>query len=66
MKRRIFLSVVLLCLSALAALSEEIPLEKARQIAESFFGSGQMTRSSSGCALRMIWEHTNNRKLPEG
>lgn len=56
MKRRIFLSVVLLCLSALAALSEEIPLEKARQIAESFFGSGQMTRSSSGCALRMIWD----------
>lgn len=56
MKRHIFLSVLLLCLLPLAALSEEIPLEKARQIADSFFGSGQMTRSASGCDLRMIWD----------
>lgn len=36
--------------------SEEVSLEKARQIAETFFGSRPLTRTSSSVDLKMVWD----------
>lgn len=56
---RLFLTFVALILFPSAAFSEEIPLDKARQIAESFFGTGHLTKS--GTDLQMIWDGSRHR-----
>lgn len=56
MKRRLLLSFFIFCISSISALSEEISLDKARQIAESFFDSRPLTRSVSSVDLKMVWD----------
>lgn len=53
---RIVAVLAALLLSVPAAFSEEVPVEKARQIAEAFFGSLPVTSSSSSVDLQMIWD----------
>lgn len=52
---RILLTLLALLVCAQTAFSEEVPLEKARQIAETFFGSRPLTRASADVDLQMIW-----------
>lgn len=53
---RIFVIFLVLSVGEQSAFSKEIPLEKARQIAGSFFDSNSSTRSFQSVDLQMIWD----------
>lgn len=53
---KILTAVLAFFLFPASLFSEEVSLEKARQIAETFFGSRTLTRASSPVDLQMVWD----------
>ncbi len=53
---KILTAVLAFFLFPASLFSEEVSLEKARQIAETFFGSRPLTRTSSSVDLKMVWD----------